>query len=311
MKEISENEFAQYLELLNGKLPPNEAKTLRKAIDDQPEIKEQFEAVRLYQRKLKYIAARNELAAILAEEQQKVIEVPIPTRKTWWRRPAYQWVAAATVTLILGAGVFGWIKEQQRIAELERHRQEEIARIERLRRDQEARQRQIQSLTAKIPSLLAEPVQLEGISDKMTEKMVTLNDAIDEVAQQGAIKDLEDLGKPVRVTQERPTRVTYGAGENSGTVPRPTTRPQITASEEQYRRLLLGIGYLKENQLDKALVNLNQVTANQLQADVFWYKSLVLIQQKKYIEAKTELLKIQTNPKYQIAVKELLGGIPQ
>lgn len=312
-----ENNIIKFTDFLNGKLSEQEAKSFIKRLSQDTGFAQDFEAFRTYkfkqEQKKMLLGARNELELILAKDKVEAEEleeiapsiIPLGGQKYVFR---WEWVAAACI--VIGLGYFGivqyksWKKEQ-----------EELARLEKQNKELLEKQKQLQTspvdLATKIPSLLAEPVELKGISDKMAEKMTALNDAIDEVAQQGAIKELEALGKPVKVPQENPTEETYGAGENSGTVPTPKNRPQITANEEQYRRLLLGIGYIKENQLDKALANLNKVTSEPLQADVAWYKSLVFIQQQKYAEAKAELKKIETNTQYGPKAKELLEGIPQ
>ncbi|MCP1386252.1 hypothetical protein [Runella salmonicolor] len=317
------NNIIQFTDFLNGELSEQEAKSFIKRLSQDTDLAQDFEAFRLYkfkqEQKKMLLAARSELAAILAKQEEtaekeeveaeQLEEVETRVITIGGQKSNFRWGWAVAACLGAGLIIFGSIKynswQKEKLANLEKQRQRELLE----------KQKQLQTppvdLATKIPSLLAEPVELKGISDKMGEKMTALNDAIDEVAQQGAIKDLEDLGNPVKVPQERPTGETYGAGENSGTVPTPKTSPQITAAEEQYRRLLLGIGYLKENQLDKALANLNKVNSEQLQADVAWYKSLVLIQQKKYAEAKAELQKIESNPQYGSKAKELLGGIPQ
>lgn len=307
MKEISEEEFSLILEYLNKHTNSTQTLQIEQRRRNEPDWEQKVKEVEQMQFKYRYVEAEKHLSKVFEKMKQPDELVTPPIIIVWWRRPA-AWVAAASITFLCVFGAIqynSWQKEKEELANLEKQRQKELLE----------KQKQLQilpvELATKIPSLLTEPVELKGISDKMSEKMTDLNDAIDEVAQQNAIKELEELGKPVKVPQERPTRETYGAGENSGTVPTPNTRPQITAAEEQYRRLLLGIGYIKENQLDKALANLNKVNSKQLQADVAWYKSLALIQQKKYAEAKAELQKIESNPQYGSKAKELLGGIPQ
>jgi tetratricopeptide (TPR) repeat protein len=306
MKETTEEEFSLILEYLNKHTNPTQTLEIEKRRRNEPEWEQKIQEVEQMQFKYRYVEAEKHLSEVFEKMKQyeKITDSPIII--VWWRRPAV-WVAAASITFL---GIFGakqyneWQKEK-----------EELARIEKEKQEQLDKEKQLQTppadLATKIPTLLAEPVELKGISDKMKDKMTALNDAIDEVAQQNAIRDLEDMGKPVKVPQERPTGETYGAGSESGSVPTPKTRPQITASEEQYRRLLLGIGYLRGNQLDKALKNLNEVNSAALQSDVAWYKSLVLIQQKKYAEAKIALLKIESNTQYGQKAKELLAGIPE
>lgn len=311
MKKFSTEDYGKISAYLDKEMTVQEASQFETFLNENPEWSNKVEEVKENISLLKRIYLLDSLDEEFdfEKKQSKISEVPVPPIIiVWWKRPMYR--RLAFVAMFLAVSIFGvvrysaWQKEQEEVAELEKRQKELLEK-----------QKQLQifpvELATKIPSLLAEPVELKGISGKMGEKMTALNEAIDEVAQQDAIKELEELGKPVKVPQEKPTGETYGAGEKSGTVPTPKTRSQITAAEEQYRRLLLGIGYLKENQLGKALVNLDKVNSEQLQADVAWYKSLALIQQKKYAEAKAELQKIESNPQYGPKAKELLGGIPQ
>ena len=279
MKKFNQEEYGQILSLLNGEIDETEKQELLAKIESDPEwahevkrVRETFSALR-----------RNHVKSLI--ERGYVPITPL------WQRPQ-TWLAAASVSFLLGFGI--WFTVEQFSANGDN----------RFSNNQNPPPDSLPQNNPALPEFsaadgaayhIAQVPQLEAVPRKLTDQATAIG--VD-VQRQQAIAELQKM-KPSGPTDPSDGPL-YGSGQE-GT----TSGKTLSAQEESYRQLLLGIGYLKEKKDQEALRALNLVKDKSLAQEAHWYKALAYLQTNQNAPARRELEKI-TDSRYLTDATELL-----
>ncbi|GHB88850.1 hypothetical protein [Persicitalea jodogahamensis] len=293
MEELTEEELARILENLNGHTPKAEALAFRERRKTDPGWDAKVREVEEMQYQHRYIQARKELEKIWRKDsvtpEVEPEPLPVPVRSLWQRPQT--WLAAASVVLLLGFGI--WFALNSSLDSGDQAGNNQNPPLDTFPQNGTV----LPEFTASDAAAyhIAQVPQFENVPPKLADQALAI--AIDVQRQQA----LAELQKMKAVGPAKPSDgPLYGSGQED-TTPDNT----LSAREESYRQLLLGIGYLKEKKVPEALQVLGLVKDKSLTQEAHWYKALAYLQTNQNDSARRELKQI-TDSRYLVDATELL-----
>ncbi|MFN8348839.1 MAG: hypothetical protein U0X91_27820 [Spirosomataceae bacterium] len=300
MKEINDEEFFEIMDNLNGHTTAEEHKQFMLKLQTDPIWEDKVKSVEKMQFKHRYIEAKMKLQPIIEE----VFREQVPTEETKvipiWKRPPI-WLAAASV---VGLIILGTIKYEPIRSYVSGLFPKDTITYPPNPSDTNTISPPLPikiNIAGALRVHIDEPAKLNSVPKRLTGAYEAING---EAGRKNAIKRLEDFSAP-----DDPRELQHGSSQEP-TEDRSVSATALNAKEESYRKLLLGIGYIKTKKGQKALTVLNQVVNKDLSQDVSWYKALAYLQSGKNKEARAELVKITDN-RYLKNANELLAALPQ
>ncbi len=315
MLEIKEEELFQIIENLNRHTSEAEYEEFQARRENDPDWDSKVREVEEMQSMHRYIEARSFLKKIWDQENESV-PAPIsvsdrleevsnqknePRIIPIGQRPG-TWLMAASIAALLAIG--------GRYLYLEYSKQTDIGQETGQNKVLPKDSTQPNSESQTDPSaefmantLIAEDLELNNIPTSLEAEAQAI--AID-INRKKGIATLEKLAPPSPAPDnKKPGEILLGSSPDEI-----AKKSGLSSREEAYRKLLLGVGYLKEEKPQEALKVLNQVKEASLVQEVAWYKALALIKTGKMEEARVELEKI-TDSRYFADAQELLSNLPQ
>ena len=279
MKTFKTNEYKRILAFIHNEMDPKERDDFRSELREDSE---KFEEVQEVRRLLKLSKD------VYYEDKVRRLITPVKIAPMW-QRPAV-WMAAASTALILGFGVWFLFKTGENADGTN----EKVI----------AKQEKNYELSASEMSgaMVMEPLKLADVPAKFKSELESLENDLEPA---GAITRLENFGRSNAATAKSDSgEQLYGSPEKAN-----QTKSQLSTRDDGYRLLLLGVGYLKQENAEKALNAFNRIKYDGLAQNVRWYKALAYLQKNDNVKAKEELLKITDN-RYKADAKELLDRLP-
>jgi hypothetical protein len=279
MKNFETSDYRKILAFIHEELDPKEREDFKSELRADPKKFNEVQEVR---------KLLNLTKDVYYEDKVRRLMTPVEVTPMW-QRPAV-WAVAASTILILGFGAWFLSKEKDRDKNLD---EQKIVKQE----------MQYDPAVYEMSKALAmEPLKLVDVPVKFKSERESVENDLEPEA---ALSRLENFIQPkASVTKSDSTEPLYGSPEHVK-----QNKSELSQKDEGYRLLLLGIGYLKQENTEKALNALNRIKYPGLSQDVGWYKALTYLQTKNNAKAREELLKI-TDSRYAADVKELLDKLP-
>ncbi|MCF0070802.1 hypothetical protein LZD49_09990 [Dyadobacter sp. CY261] len=299
MKKINEEEYRRILAYLGNEMSEQEADEYRKLIKQDIDLFDEVEEVKATikaAQKLHYLKELDELEHFEMPEPEKK-EEDVKERPLWTER---QWLlAAAVVAVAVGVGILFWLNNGEKPG-IDNAISNAGDTLQTPTKDK---------ATLVVPEArdaaeyyISQGLDLKNVPSRFAGDVTGINTADGLRASIEKLKSL-GLGKKTDTGKaENPDEIKYGSG---GTAVDEKQKTALSASEENYRKLLLGISYVKAGRYNEAVVVLDQVKEKSLAQDVLWYKGLSYIQSGELEKGRKSLAQV-SDPRYEEGRKEIL-----
>lgn len=294
MENITDEEFMVIMDYLNKHTSPEETREIevRRAADSVWEAKiKTVEEMRFRQR---YAEARQSLQTVFSQP----LTSDTPPVPLWRSMPV--WLSAASVVLLLGGAYIGYLFYQKNTQTIVQNQLNSTSKIK-----VEIGEITRAPIAQTLLKYINKPIDTEGIPRKLLDEAKGISN--DETRKK-TIRRLEMSTRAAQAADSPlPDDIIYGSGTDTLlTLPNDSIRS--IEKEKAYRQLLLGIGYLKNKEAEKALKTINQIHERVLIQDIHWYRSLIYLQLGDSEKARLEL-KALTGSRYKLAAQELLQAL--
>ena len=291
MKEFEAEEYERILSFLEGETNEAEKKEMLSRLEADPDLAYEVQKVKETLSALRY----NHVKSLVGPRQGADRYPAVPVISL--RRHPRTWLAAAVVTALLVLG--GRYLYQNYSNTGEETAGTGVPPEDTTRTDTPSLPNPQAESMANI--LIAENLNLNDIPPSLQKEASAIGVDID---RGQAISALENLEKSAPAVTQKPDEPLLGSSPDN-----PAEKKALSATEEAYRKLLLGIGYLKEGRSEEALRTLDRVKVPSLAQEVHWYKALALLKTGQNERARAELEKI-TDPRYRADAQDLLSNLP-
>lgn len=294
MEDITDEEFMSIMDYLNKHTSPQETREIeaRRAIDSIWDGKiKSVEEMRFKQR---YAEARQSLQTVFS--QPLTSDTPIVPL----RRATSAWLSAASAVLLLGGVYIGYHFYQKNTSSVVQKQPDSTSEGKKpIKEIAQVSKEQV------LLKYINEPIDTEGIPKNLWDEAKGIDR---DNTRKKMIRRLEmtTLGSQVS-TSHLPEDIIYGSGSDTLLSISADSARSLT-KEKAYQQLLLGIGYLKSKEAEKALKIFNQINNGVLVQEINWYKALVYIQLGYAEKARAELLTLSKG-RYKFAAQELLQAL--
>jgi hypothetical protein len=288
MNNFSDADYEQMDRFLNNTLTEAEQQAFLKRLHVDADLAAEVEWLRSLYANYRFLHQKQQVQKLHNELAQEGLLATEPTTVVLplWQRP---WVrpllAAASVSIVLGAGVWFWqagsgtpdtppvAVESPPTTTTATTPPNELPDADPAEND---------------PTALARAFAQDAPLD-LNNVPPPLRDGVAAYENGNLDRAISQLNKPVRSAQKPTDEPTFGSGQGQVSKPEP-------ANIRQYRLLYLGLSYLKNNQPKRALAALQQVKQTDLQPTANWYEALCQIQLGQSNEAIRVLKAITDNP---------------
>jgi hypothetical protein len=225
-------------------------------------------------------------------------KVEVPQEKQLLTRPLWQPIlAAASVIVVLGLGFVIYKRTNPDTPEIVINDSTSKDTTHLIKPVPQAPQF---DLASQLPSLINEPLELNNVPKNLATQASGIEG---EASRDKALKTLEKMAIKASPSDD----IQVGSSPDA-TDDKSVKYPPLSTKDEAYRKLLLGIGYLKSDKAKSAVVVLEQIKDSSIEQDVSWYKALAYLKLKQNEKAKIALQAIN-DPRYKTDAESLLEAI--
>lgn len=293
MKEFTEQDYEQMDKYIKQQLSEVDRKAFEQRIKIDPALADELAWVRKMEANYRYIKLKDHVTALHQQlNEEGVLDTGTVVKSFWqnWRRILS---IAATVVLLVGAGWFVWLNNQESV--------KQPTLVQAL-----PSERLIEPSTP--PPVMDGSDLAEGYARQLPKDEIVIPLELTEAVNyyrndrpDAAIAALRALPSPATPPSE--DRFGSTKGEKGTTAP----LPAVDTKNQQYRYLYLGLSYLKKGEAQKAVRQLKKVHTASLRPTAEWYEALGLVLLHQEDAARLLLNKIRNNPDhlYQLEAAEV------